>query len=45
MKVLRPTIFPSVPRLFNRIYEAVTSRLEHKSVFERWLFNRAVKSK
>jgi long-chain acyl-CoA synthetase len=45
MQTLQPTIFISVPRLFNRIYETVHSRLLMKSKAEQWFFNRAMSSK
>jgi long-chain acyl-CoA synthetase len=31
LQVLRPTIFPSVPRLFNRIYDKIKGGLKEKS--------------
>jgi long-chain acyl-CoA synthetase len=34
MKVLKPTIFPSVPRLFNRIYDRIQAGLKEKSAFK-----------
>jgi long-chain acyl-CoA synthetase len=45
MKVLRPTIFPSVPRLFNRIYDRINAGLKEKSFFKQYLFNKAMTSK
>lgn len=45
MKVLKPTIFPSVPRLFNRIYDRIQAGLKEKSAFKQYLFNKAMNSK
>lgn len=45
MKVLRPTIFPSVPRLFNRIFDRINAGLKEKSGFKQYLFNKAMNSK
>lgn len=45
LKELRPTLFPSVPRLFNRIYDKITAQVKEKSSVQRALFNRAVNSK
>mmetsp|Transcript_33475 Transcript_33475/g.51401 ORF Transcript_33475/g.51401 Transcript_33475/m.51401 type:complete len:295 (+) Transcript_33475:726-1610(+) len=45
MKVLRPTLFPSVPRLFNRIYDKITQGIKEKNPIEQALFNRAVRRK
>jgi long-chain acyl-CoA synthetase len=39
--VLRPTIFPSVPRLWNRIYDRVMSTIRSGSPLARMLFERA----
>ena len=33
MQALKPTMFPSVPRLFNRIYEKITNNIRSKSAF------------
>ncbi|KAM6897660.1 long-chain-fatty-acid--CoA ligase 5 [Xenentodon cancila] len=43
MKTLKPTIFPVVPRLLNRIYDRVQSGA--KSPFKKWLLNFAVERK
>lgn len=46
MQTLRPTVFPSVPRLFNRIYaKVVQSTLESGSTIKAALFRRALNSK
>ena len=45
LKLLRPTYFPSVPRLFNRIYDKITSGVKEKSSFSRAMFNRAINGK
>lgn len=45
LKCLRPTYFPSVPRLFNRIYDKINSGVKEKSAIQQSLFNRAVSGK
>ncbi|CAG7834382.1 unnamed protein product, partial [Allacma fusca] len=44
IKYLRPTVFPCVPRLLNRVYDRVISRAS-KSVVRRCFLNAAIKSK
>jgi long-chain acyl-CoA synthetase len=44
-EVLRPTLFPSVPRLFCRIYDKITSRLKELTGMKAYLANRAISSK
>lgn len=36
---LRPTIFVSVPRLFNKVYDKVLAGVKEKSTFKQMLFN------
>ncbi|KAF9973169.1 Long chain acyl-CoA synthetase 7 peroxisomal [Actinomortierella ambigua] len=43
--VLRPTIFVSVPRLFNRIYDKVTAGVAAKGGLAAFLFNKAFAAK
>ncbi|KAL1198038.1 Long chain acyl-CoA synthetase 7, peroxisomal [Cardamine amara subsp. amara] len=43
--VLRPTVFCSVPRLYNRIYDGVTSAVQSSGVMKRRLFQVAFNSK
>ncbi|XP_061565359.1 long-chain-fatty-acid--CoA ligase 5 [Cololabis saira] len=43
MKTLKPTIFPAVPRLLNRVYDRVQSGA--KSPFKKWLLNFAIERK
>ncbi|KAK5851164.1 hypothetical protein PBY51_001980 [Eleginops maclovinus] len=43
MKTLRPTIFPVVPRLLNRVYDKVQSGAQ--TSFKKWLLNFAVERK
>jgi len=45
LKALRPTIFPSVPRLFNRIFDRIQDNVSKKSAVKQWMFNRALNSK
>ncbi|KAG4095044.1 acetyl-CoA synthetase-like protein [Neocallimastix lanati (nom. inval.)] len=42
---LRPTLFASVPRLLNRIYDAVWDNINKKGGITAWLFNLAYNSK
>lgn len=43
--ILQPTIFVSVPRLFNRIYDKVLAGVKAKGGIAAFLFNRAFQSK
>ncbi|KAI1294066.1 Long chain acyl-CoA synthetase 7 peroxisomal [Mortierella claussenii] len=43
--VLQPTIFASVPRLFNRIYDKVLAGVKAKGGIAAFLFNRAYQAK
>uniref|UniRef100_A0AAR2KU56 Arachidonate--CoA ligase n=1 Tax=Pygocentrus nattereri TaxID=42514 RepID=A0AAR2KU56_PYGNA len=45
MKVLRPTIFPVVPRLLNRMYDKVRDSSAATHLLKRWLLNFAAKRK
>jgi len=45
LKALRPTYFPSVPRLFNRIHDKIQAGLKEKTAVQQMLFNRAVSGK
>lgn len=45
IQVLKPTIFPSVPRLFNRIYDKIYSALKKKSGLMQSLINKGVDQK
>lgn len=45
MGVLRPTIFPSVPRLYNRIYDGITAAVRTSGGLRERLFNVAYNAK
>ncbi|KAL3843960.1 hypothetical protein ACJIZ3_001363 [Penstemon smallii] len=45
LTALRPTIFASVPRLYNRIYAGITSAVRTSGVLKERLFNAAYNSK
>uniref|UniRef100_A0A8B9LAY0 long-chain-fatty-acid--CoA ligase n=1 Tax=Astyanax mexicanus TaxID=7994 RepID=A0A8B9LAY0_ASTMX len=45
MKVLRPTIFPVVPRLLNRMYDKVRDSHQANNSVKRWILNFAAKRK
>jgi long-chain acyl-CoA synthetase len=42
MKMLQPTMFPSVPRIYERIYQQVQETLSQQSWIKKWLFHQAV---
>lgn len=43
--VLKPTLFPSVPRLYNRIYGKIMDGIKAATGVKGWLVNKAVTSK
>lgn len=43
--ILQPTIFPSVPRLYNKIYAKIKAGLDAATGCKGWLVNRALASK
>jgi long-chain acyl-CoA synthetase len=45
LAVLKPTIFPSVPRIFTRIFDKIKATVAAKNGAVQWLFNRGVNSK
>lgn len=45
LQELKPHVFCSVPRLFNRIYDKILAGVREKSAMQQWLFNKAVNSK
>ncbi|KAK4378964.1 hypothetical protein RND71_000826 [Anisodus tanguticus] len=45
LATLRPTIFSSVPRLYNRIYAGITNAVQTSGVLKQKLFNAAYNSK
>ncbi|KAJ1980505.1 medium-chain fatty acid-CoA ligase faa2 [Dimargaris verticillata] len=45
LAVLKPTVFVSVPRLFNRIFDKVWATVTAKGGFGAYLFKRAVRTK
>jgi len=42
---LKPTIFPSVPRLYNKIYGILKGRFEEATGMKGWLVNKAITTK
>ncbi|KAI9325243.1 hypothetical protein DFJ73DRAFT_767763 [Zopfochytrium polystomum] len=42
---LKPTLFPSVPRVYNRIFDKVWALTKSKSAMEQYLFNTAYQAK
>ncbi|XP_006664333.1 long chain acyl-CoA synthetase 6, peroxisomal [Oryza brachyantha] len=45
LAVLRPTVFPSVPRLYNRIYAAITNAVKESGGLKEKLFHAAYNAK
>jgi long-chain acyl-CoA synthetase len=43
--LLKPTVFPSVPRLFNKIYGKIKDNFSQLTGCKGWLVNKAVESK
>jgi long-chain acyl-CoA synthetase len=43
--ILKPTFFPSVPRLYNRIYGKIKDKFKVATGAKGWLVNKAVNSK
>jgi long-chain acyl-CoA synthetase len=43
--VLQPTLFPSVPRLYNRIYGKIQDKFKEAKGVKAWLINKAVNAK
>jgi long-chain acyl-CoA synthetase len=39
MGILKPTLFPSVPRLFNRIYGTISEKFKAETGVKGWLIN------
>lgn len=44
-QVLKPTMFPSVPRLYNRIYDKINSRLKELTGMRSYVAQKAISSK
>jgi long-chain acyl-CoA synthetase len=45
IQILKPTLFPSVPRLFNRIYGKILDGTKAATGIKGWLVNKALESK
>lgn len=45
LQALKPTLFPSVPRLFNRIYDKIQAGMKEKSGFLQGLIKYCVNAK
>lgn len=45
LQALKPTLFPSVPRLFNRIYDKIQAGIKEKSGFLQSLINYCIRAK
>ena len=45
LQALKPTFFPSVPRLYTRIYDKIMAGVKDKSPMQQWMFNKALTSK
>lgn len=42
---MKPTIFVSVPRIYNRIVEAVKNKFAHEVGIKKWLVDKAIAAK
>lgn len=42
---LKPTIFPSVPRLYNKIYGRIKSQFDATTGCKNWLLNKGLAAK
>jgi long-chain acyl-CoA synthetase len=45
MAVLKPTLFFTVPRILNRLYDKIREGITKKSAFAQWLFNKGLAAK
>lgn len=45
LKILKPTVFPSVPRLLNKVYDRVMAGVQEKSAFKRFMFYQGLETK
>ena len=45
IKTLRPSVFCSVPRLYNRIYDSIKKKFDDQKGCKKMLLNQALKSK
>ena len=45
LAILKPTLFPSVPRLFNRIHSGITAKFKEATGVKGWLVNKALAAK
>jgi long-chain acyl-CoA synthetase len=45
MKTLKPTVFPVVPRLLNRLYDTIQNGIARAGPVKKWLFNKAYQAK
>jgi len=37
MKVLKPTVFPSVPRLLNKVFDKIDQKIKNESGLKKWM--------
>jgi long-chain acyl-CoA synthetase len=42
---VRPTIFPSVPRLYNKFYDAIQAKFNAETGMKKWLIDTAISTK
>lgn len=45
INLLKPTIFPAVPRVLNRLYDTIIAAVGKTSGMKKYLFNKGMKAK
>jgi len=45
LQLLRPTVFASVPRMLNRIYDKILAGVDEAGGIKKWMFDKALSSK
>ena len=45
VNLLKPTIFPAVPRVLNRLYDTIKAAVGKTSGLKKYLFNKGIESK
>ena len=45
LQILKPTVFPSVPRLLNKVYDRVVAGVNEKGGFKKFMFYQGLHTK